>query len=701
MNAFENMKAARRWLLAAPDKAPHYLDGSKRRGKLDSPEDIACLASYEGAKAALALCGPGWHLGFALGPDGNGGFWQGEDFDDIDGNVLEWITVDLPGYVEKSPSGNGVHAIGYGRSFRTLGSNGSGIEAYCSGRYFTVTGKMIRDEGLVCLADHVEGVLVPVHAKSRRAVGSERSAAGKIVTTSPQTVADLRSALNFMRSDNYGLWIEIGHGLKELGDVGRGLWMDWSATSGKFDPPEAAGKWDTFSPTETSYQAVFAKAQALGWINPASNAAQSGSARSQREKSTGRRSLRLNSLDNVEMRSIDWLWLGWIAKGYITLIAGETGAGKSTVLADITARVTTGASWPGESQQAVRAPGRVLWLGSEDNTAEMTVPRMVACGADCSRIVEITGVECSGQRSTFSMQDDLEAVADWLEFYQGEGDPFTMLVIDPVTSYLPGARLRKVDLNDAGQLRSILEPWLHLAQKFDLAIVCVTHLAKDTKRSMLHRVLGSTAFVQTCRSLLVVTDLPTGEPSAGHHYKALLQAKNNLPDSPAGGWRFKTEKVEVGTDARNGKPISATVPRWEELDPALTHHNVAGNSRGPVSTNVLPFVKWLQQQFAQGNEWQPVNVMLARALKEKIVSKGWWEKNSRRYLEKANLGGEWHCRLAPSMLETRQGGGKWSNWADWGEVGEVPTDQSDHYPPPPPPSAVSSRVLDDDGEPML
>jgi peptidoglycan/LPS O-acetylase OafA/YrhL len=33
--------------------------------------------------------------------------------------------------------------------------------------------------------------------------------------------------------------------------------------------------------------------------------------------------------------------------------------------------------------------------------------------------------------------------------------PVTMLIIDSVTSYVPGRKLRKVDMNDAGQIRSV------------------------------------------------------------------------------------------------------------------------------------------------------------------------------------------------------------------------------------------------------
>ncbi|MBK9009425.1 MAG: hypothetical protein IPM87_01220 [Novosphingobium sp.] len=116
-----------------------------------------------------------------------------------------------------------------------------------------------------------------------------------------------------------------------------------------------------------------------------------------------------------------------------------------------------------------------------------------------------------------------------------DNSPFAMLVIDPVTSYLPGQSCAKVDLNDAGQLRTVLEPWLVLAQQFSIAIVCVTHFAKDTSRSMLHRVLGSAAFAQTCRSLCAVMDRPATEDyEPDPHEKLLMQVKVNLPEHLAG-----------------------------------------------------------------------------------------------------------------------------------------------------------------------
>ncbi|MEQ1771465.1 MAG: AAA family ATPase [Devosia sp.] len=649
---WENMRSATRWLIATPDKMPFYANGHVRRGPLDGPADIAQLATYEEA-VAVRNGRPGWLLAFALGLDNCGGRWQGVDYDDILNNRLSDLASAVPGYVEVSPSGKGAHAIGYGRNFSTLGSNGTGIEAYSGARYFTVTERVIRDGQLVCLADYVEQVLAPRH---RVVALSGPLPDLETEVLDPKQVTALRSALLHLRADDYPIWIRMGLALRGLGDTGRGLFLSWSATSSKFDPKEASAKWDGFKPTETDYRSVFAEAQRQGWLNPASNSAQLDdlvpvSEKPRETTPTPRRELVGRSLGDVQARSIDWLWTGWIPKGYITIFAGETGAGKSTVLADIAARVTTGRPWPGEfASGPPRAPARVLWLGSEDGIEEMTVPRLMASHANLHNVIELQGVTHQGKRNTFSMQDDLEAVADWLAAARNEGLPFAMLVIDPVTSYLPGQKLRRVDLNDAGHLRTILEPWLVLAQLHNIAIVCVTHFAKDTTRSMIHRVLGSAAFAQTCRSLCAVVEPPsTDDYEPGPFERAMIQVKTNLPEQPSGAWKFSTAKVEVGIDQRNGRPITATRPSWEELDRALTAKTAVGSSRGPKSQQAPQFavlVRGLFAGYAPGT-WLPVEQVKASAVGSGTISDKWWQEESGRYLEKNNSRGTWMCRLLP------------------------------------------------------
>jgi hypothetical protein len=282
------MKRARRWLVRR-DKVPFYVDGTWRRGTLDSADDIARLGSFRSAVRRL-LKGGFDGLGFALGPDGKE-CWQGIDMDDLPGRPeLHPLAEALPGYTERSPSGRGMHAIGYGRAFATLHANGTGLEAYSSGRFFTVTGDGSGLHEPCDLADFVEQRLRPTHARGRSApfATSPAAAAGPSGTGSTtaamplqpsaeyiddKAVTELRDALNAIPSDGRETWIKVGMALKTLGNPGRGLWLTWSQTSVKYDPADAVRTWDSFKPMQTDFKAVFAEAARHGWVNPLSNSA--------------------------------------------------------------------------------------------------------------------------------------------------------------------------------------------------------------------------------------------------------------------------------------------------------------------------------------------------------------------------------------------------------------------------------------------
>jgi putative DNA primase/helicase len=277
----EAMRDARRWMLwrsiphtdpaKKPRKVPYYADGKPRTGTLDTPEDQARLAPFD--EALRVLQGGGFTgLGFALGPDGTGGYWQGIDLDGLpDRPALQEVQYELPGYTETSPSGTGRHAIGYGRHFDSMGSNTSGIEAYAAGRYFTVTGADAAGTP-ECLADFVESRLAPMHGTAPRPPVKDAGTIAGVplaVTVPPETLDDLRSALLSLPADDRGLWVSTGLALKSLGDDGRELWLAWSSTcEEKYDPIDAMATWNSFRPERTGYRAVFAEAQRNGWVNP-------------------------------------------------------------------------------------------------------------------------------------------------------------------------------------------------------------------------------------------------------------------------------------------------------------------------------------------------------------------------------------------------------------------------------------------------
>lgn len=94
-------------------------------------------------------------------------------------------------------------------------------------------------------------------------------------------ISDLRSALwhpgMLQKAHDNGAWIDQGYRLASLKgtdfeDEARQLWIDWSVTAQdayEEDLSEgAAARWEGLEPDKTSYKAIFADAQALGWNNP-------------------------------------------------------------------------------------------------------------------------------------------------------------------------------------------------------------------------------------------------------------------------------------------------------------------------------------------------------------------------------------------------------------------------------------------------
>ncbi|MGZ8944040.1 MAG: phage/plasmid primase, P4 family [Methylococcaceae bacterium] len=90
-----------------------------------------------------------------------------------------------------------------------------------------------------------------------------------------ETEADLRSALASMPSDDRETWVAFGQALMTVPVEGVGfkLWIEWSQKSAKYDEADAIAKWHSFSGERTNYQAVFTKAQEMGWVNPKSKQA--------------------------------------------------------------------------------------------------------------------------------------------------------------------------------------------------------------------------------------------------------------------------------------------------------------------------------------------------------------------------------------------------------------------------------------------
>jgi len=146
----------------------------------------------------------GFELGFALGLDETGNFWQGIDLDNLLAKKLMGLMLAVHGYVEYSPSGNGAHAIGYGKRIVNRTNHAAGIEVYSYGRFFTFTENTIRDAPLTDLSEFVEQH-IPANGASESNNSTSALNSSSIVV-SPEVYDDLERALKVVPADSYENW---------------------------------------------------------------------------------------------------------------------------------------------------------------------------------------------------------------------------------------------------------------------------------------------------------------------------------------------------------------------------------------------------------------------------------------------------------------------------------------------------------------
>ena len=94
--------------------------------------------------------------------------------------------------------------------------------------------------------------------------------------------------------------------------------------------------------------------------------------------------LKLINLDQIKPSKVDFLWYPYIPAGKITIVQGDPGDGKTTMILSVAAAVTRGLLLP-ESKTAIE-PENVIYQTAEDGLHDTIKPRLLQSGADCKLI---------------------------------------------------------------------------------------------------------------------------------------------------------------------------------------------------------------------------------------------------------------------------------------------------------------------------
>jgi putative DNA primase/helicase len=256
------------------------------------------------------------------------------------------------------------------------------------------------------------------------------------------------------------------------------------------------------------------------------------------------------------------LWPNRIAIGKQTLIAGDPGLGKSQLTAFLTAVVTTGGEWPCGEGRADQ--GNVVIFSAEDDAADTIVPRLLAAGADRSRVQIAEAVTTSDgkgntSRRMFHLQDDLARLESLLSKI---GD-VRLVIIDPITAYLCG-----VDTHRNSDVRGVLGLVAEMAARHHVAVVVISHWNKSGIGSAVNRVTGSGVFTAAVRAAYMVAKDPDDALRC-----LFIPMKNNLARID-GGLAFRLEQRLVG----DNNTIVASAIVWDSERVTLTADEVLAAS---------------------------------------------------------------------------------------------------------------------------
>lgn len=251
------------------------------------------------------------------------------------------------------------------------------------------------------------------------------------------------------------------------------------------------------------------------------------------------RTLTASPLELTTTRRLEWLYADRIPLRTGTILAGQGGIAKSTIISDIVARATRG-ELPGTFEGT---PVAVGIISPEDDTESILVPRLMAAGADLSCIRNLSVRVTDGDRSWDALPTIGDDLADLGTVIRDEG--IRLLVVDPLVSIMSGNSISQSDV------RRNFDPLSALAKEHDFALLAVAHFGKSGAAAG-DSLSGSHAFRDIARVLIVAAiDDETGD-------RILTVEKSNYsPLLPSDAYAIEnaTVKLHDGSTQQVGRAV--------------------------------------------------------------------------------------------------------------------------------------------------
>jgi hypothetical protein len=289
--------------------------------------------------------------------------------------------------------------------------------------------------------------------------------------------------------------------------------------------------------------------------------------------------LNVKKASEIKPETIEWLWEGRIAIGKLTLFLGIPGIGKGLATMDVASRISTGKPFPEAPNNT--PPSDVLIFSSEDAASDTLVPRLMAVGADLTRIGIVETTTTPDGVKQFSLDTDLPALRAAL----ADNPKLKLVIIDPLLNHLG-----KLNGNKEQDVRSALTPLGELAKDFKVAILVVTHPNKRTDVDAIASAGGALAVVGCMRTAWRFMESKDEE---GLRYMAPL--KSNLANS---GMSIAYETVGE-TIQINGKDVEIGRIKWGS-ESSITLDDLMPGEKAQKITKYEKCMTWMVTTLENG-----------------------------------------------------------------------------------------------------
>jgi hypothetical protein len=252
-------------------------------------------------------------------------------------------------------------------------------------------------------------------------------------------------------------------------------------------------------------------------------------------------------LADVVPSTAQWLWRDYVVLGALTELGGDPDLGKSTIAANLAARVSTARSMPDGSRSDIDGCADVIVASAEDDVSRTILPRILAAGGDQSRI-HILGEMLN--RPVGSAPGEHWSTPKYSGYLRDEIVRLgaRLVILDPLASFLtPG-----YSLNREQDMRNALGPLARIAEETGCAIVLLRHLNKSGGKNAIYRGGGSIAVVALARVALLVALDP--EDPTGRR-RVLAVTKSNLAArAPSIGYEVASDAISKSSRIKWGQP---------------------------------------------------------------------------------------------------------------------------------------------------